>query len=111
MSESEIMATFGLLLLAGSETTATLLSAVTYYILTNQKVLTKLVDEVRTTFSKEEDINMISVNQLKYELAVLDEAMRIHPPVPVGTMRQTPPEGATIDGHWVPGDVSSIPPI
>lgn len=108
MSEAEIVPTFGLLLLAGSETTARLLSAATFYLLTNQRLLKKLVTEIRTTFTRKAEITMLSVNQLKYELAVLDETMRIHPPTPNGSPRKTPPEGAIIDGHWVVGGVSSF---
>ena len=106
MSQNEIISTFGLLLLAGSETTATLLSAVTYYLLTNQQVMRKLVAEIRDTFKMEKDITMVSVNQLTYEIAVLEEAMRLQPPVPSGSIRITPKEGALVGGHWVPGNVS-----
>ena len=109
MTTDEIISTFGILLIAGSETTATLLSAATYYLLINKEVLDKLVTEIRTAFENEDEITMVSVNKLKYELAVLDEAMRIHPPVPIGSMRITPPQGAMVNGEWVPGGVSACP--
>ena len=105
MTTDEIVSTFGILLIAGSETTATLLSAVVYYLLQEPEVMSKLVEEIRTSFKTEDEITMVSVNKLKYELAVLDEGMRIHPPAPLGTLRQTPREGAIINGEWVPGDV------
>ena len=108
MTTDEIVSTSGFLLLAGSETTATLLAAVTYFLLMNQEVLAKLVVEIRTTFKTEEEINMVSVNALKYQLAVLDETMRLHPPAPLGSFRMTPPEGASVGGIWVPGNVSVV---
>jgi cytochrome P450 len=66
--------------LAGSETTASLLSGVTYYLLSNPSILDKLVKEIRTTFQNEDSITMVSTSGLKYELAVIEEALRIFPP-------------------------------
>lgn len=110
MSIPEIKATSSILLLAGSETTATLLSAVTYYLLApgNERVLKKLVEEIRTSFEREEEIDMVSVNKLRYQLAVLDETMRVHPPAPFGSPRVVPGEGQWVSGYWVPGGVSYI---
>ena len=45
------------------------------------------------------------MNRLPYLLAVLEEALRHYPPVPVALSRVTPPEGASVCGVWVPGDV------
>lgn len=106
MSKEEITATFSILLVAGSETTATLLSAVTFYLLKNPRVMEILRKEIRTSFEKEEEITQISVNKLKYLFAVLEEGMRMHPPAPRGGPRVVPKGGAMIDGTWVPGGVS-----
>ena len=103
MTKDEIVATFGILLIAGSETTATLLAAATFYLCKNQEVMKKLVEEIRTSFETEDDITMISVNKLRYLLAVLDEALRIHPPVPQGPPRVVPNKGEYINGQFVPG--------
>jgi len=108
MSKEEIIPTFATLLLAGSETTATLLSAVTFYLLKTPAVMAKLTHEIRSSFTAEGEITQISVNRLKYLLAVLDEAMRIHPPTPRGGPRVVPGKGEYIDGFWVPGGVSSF---
>jgi cytochrome P450 len=105
MSKEEITATFSILLVAGSETTATLLSAVTFYLLKYPKVMDKLRNEVRTTFQNEDEITQISVNKLKYLFAVLEEGMRMHPPAPRGGPRVVPESGATVDGIWIPGGV------
>jgi tryprostatin B 6-hydroxylase len=35
---------------------------------------------------------------------IIHESLRLHPPVPGGLQRVTPPEGATIAGKYVPGD-------
>ncbi|KAJ0269092.1 hypothetical protein COL940_012771 [Colletotrichum noveboracense] len=66
----------------------------------------KLVAEVRSTFEKEDDITIISVNKLSYMLACLDEALRIYPPVSMGLPRVTPKEGATVCGRFIPGNMT-----
>ncbi|KAK0115298.1 hypothetical protein ONS96_013757 [Cadophora gregata f. sp. sojae] len=102
MTFSELAETGGLLIAAGAETTASLLSGVTYHLLMNPSILTKLKDEVRGAFSTESEINMISVNGLEYLLAVLNEALRILPPVPGNLNRITPKGGCMIAGHFLP---------
>lgn len=49
---------------------------------------------------------MVSVNSLSYLLAVLDEALRMFPPVVNTTPRVTPAEGAEIAGHYVPKNMN-----
>src|SRR5277367_3709343 len=66
--------------LAGSETTASSLCGTIYYMLKNPSVLEKLVKEVRTTFSTEDEINIENTYNLKYGLAVIEETLVIFPP-------------------------------
>lgn len=106
MSRAEINATFNILMIAGSETTATLLSGCTYLLHKHPHVLQKLQAEIRGSFSSDEDITMLRVSYLKYLDAVIEESLRLYPPVPIALTRSTPLEGATICGHWVPGNVS-----
>lgn len=104
MSKEEIVATFEVLMLAGSETTATLLSGVTYLLLKTPEVMKKLVAEIRSNFTHSHDITLASVSNLKYELAVLEEALRIMPPVATALVRLVPPGlGEMVGGHFVPG--------
>ena len=104
MSREEIVATFEVLMVAGSETTATLLSGVTYQLLKNPSVMKKLVAEIRSRFAHSHEITLASVNDLTYELAVLDEALRIMPPVASALVRLVPPgPGDFVGGHFVPG--------
>ncbi|KAJ3545029.1 hypothetical protein NM208_g2727 [Fusarium decemcellulare] len=58
MTESEIAATSRVLIIAGSETTATLLSGATFYLLTNRDKYEKLVKEIRSSFSSKEGITI-----------------------------------------------------
>lgn len=105
MNLDELVANSYVLIIAGSETTATLLSGVTYYILTVPGVLDNLKTEIRSAFSSEEEITWSAVNQLKYTLAVLNEGLRMYPPVPFGFPRIVEGKGDYICGRWVPGGV------
>ncbi|KAH7125636.1 cytochrome P450 [Dendryphion nanum] len=103
MTKEEMVSNAGVLVLGGSETTATLLSGTTYLLLKHPDVLKKLNNEVRGAFRHEDEIDLLSINKLDYMLAVLDEAMRVYPPVPNAGNRLVPKGGAMVAGKWVPG--------
>lgn len=92
-----------LLVNAGSETTATLLTGAIYLLVTHEDVLKKLVAEVRGRFQRPEDMTLSSVAGLTYMLAVLDEALRVYPPDAVSSPRLVPAGGHEIAGSFVPG--------
>ncbi|KAJ5384673.1 hypothetical protein N7517_002584 [Penicillium concentricum] len=106
MTIREMEANAALLILAGSETTASLLSGFTYYIMTNPSAYRKLVDEIRGSFKSYEDIDFQRVGHLTYLNAALEESLRVYPPVPAIIPRVVPKEGALIDGQFVPENVS-----
>ncbi|ETS83962.1 hypothetical protein PFICI_05838 [Pestalotiopsis fici W106-1] len=102
MSELEMVDNSVLLTTAGSETTATTLTATTYFLGTHPEVLAKLSTEIRSSFKNEEEININSVQNLPYMLAVLKEVMRVYPPVPIALVRRAAPGGAEIAGRYIP---------
>lgn len=107
MTREEIKATSRVLIIAGSETTATLLSGATFLLLKNPSAMKKAVDEVRNTFVHASDITFASVTaQLPYLNACLEESLRLYPPVPTVLPRRTGPEGDIINGCFIPPDVS-----
>ena len=91
-----------ILIIAGSETTATLLSGLTYLLLTNPDAMKKLAAEIRTTFESEDEITMASAANLPYMHACLNEALRRYPPGASGFPRVVPRGGANIAGTFVP---------
>lgn len=108
MTREEILGTSRVLLTAGSETTATLLSGATYYLLQNPAVLHRVQCEVREAFTSADNITLRSVSTpglLPYLDAVLQESLRCYPSIPAMLPRITGPEGAVIDGNSVPGNV------
>ncbi|KAI4127757.1 MAG: hypothetical protein LQ341_006758, partial [Variospora aurantia] len=109
MTREEIISTSGVLLIGGSETTATLLSGATYHLLTNPDKFVKLQAEVRGAFQDESDMTLNSLAKhdlLPYLEAVLIESLRMYPPVPANLPRVTGPEGDIIDGYFVPANTS-----
>jgi len=70
ISREEIDATFNILVIAGSETTATLLSGCMYLLQKNPAVLEKLKEEVRGAFKNDDEITVTRVRQ--YLLCVVD---------------------------------------
>ena len=87
---------------AGTETTATLLSGLTYYLLKNPEKLAKLQHEVRGAFDSDEDISLQKLADLKYLHACLQEALRVYPPVPAGMPRMMAAGGGIVCGRFVP---------
>ncbi|KAK7937712.1 cytochrome P450 [Apiospora aurea] len=101
LTEDQWLLNTSQLIVAGSETTATLLCGVTYLLLTNPAALAKATEEVRTTFKSDKDITLLSVMNLPYLLACLNEALRRYPSIVGGLPRQTPEGGSTIAGKYV----------
>jgi len=106
MEYDEIVSNARVLVIAGSETTATALAGAAYLLAMHRDVQRKLAEEVRGTFKSEEEIEWTSVGGLKYMLAVLDESMRIMPPAPGSFPRVCQEGGDVICGKFVPGGVS-----
>jgi cytochrome P450 len=78
----ELEATTALLIMAGSESTSTQMTATTNYLVRNPAKLAKLVTEIRSAFQCDSDITLRAVENLVYLKAVLQEGMRLGPPVP-----------------------------
>jgi len=107
MTHAEIHGNAEALISAGSETTATALSGLTYYITTNPQALKRIQEEVRTAFETEDDITMTSTAQLKYLHACIEETLRCYPPVAETPPRVSP--GEYVSGHYIPKGVSKSP--
>ena len=106
MTKPEIIRNSGTLVVAGSETTASALSGLTYYLLRNPRVHAKLVRHIRGAFSRDEDINLTAVKKIDYLTACLEEVLRLYPPVVETPGRLSP--GDVINGQFVPKGVSAF---
>ncbi|KAF1941734.1 cytochrome P450 monooxygenase-like protein [Clathrospora elynae] len=106
LTREEMTTNAVLFLIAGSETTATTLSGATYLLLKNPDAYTKLVQEIRSTFTSLADITIEGVNKMNYMIACLQEGLRYYPPVPTGFPRVVPKGGDHISGHYIPEGTS-----
>lgn len=108
LTDEELVYNADLLMIAGSETTATALLGVTYYLLKTPHTYKRVTEEVRAAFERAEDITFKEANaRLPYMLACLNEAMRLFPSVPLALLRITndgPP--ISIAGYTIPPAVS-----
>jgi cytochrome P450 len=102
----QIMQNSSNLIIAGSETTATALAGITYLLLKNPEIFRRVVDEVRQAYNSEDEITLLSVNNLPLMLACINESLRLYPPVALGLPRTVPQGGAMVAGEYVPQGVS-----
>ncbi|KAL2266034.1 hypothetical protein VTJ83DRAFT_5386 [Remersonia thermophila] len=103
LTPGEIVENANILIIAGSETTATLLSGATFHLLTHPDKHGRLVREIRGAFATEADITVTALGQLKYLNAVLKEALRMYPPIPGALPRTVTGAGEVIDNYWISG--------
>ncbi|KAK1456008.1 cytochrome P450 [Colletotrichum cuscutae] len=106
MLTEEIYAAAQVLIVAGSETTATGLTAATYLLCENPQTLAKLTSEIRNTFENEDDITIQSTAGLSYLNAAIEEALRLGPPGPGTFPRVVPDGGRMVCGQFVPAGYS-----
>lgn len=106
LTREEIDENSRVLIIAGSETTATALSGAVFFLGNHPDVLRRLAAEVRTSFSTEDEIDLLSVQRLKYLTAVIEESLRMYPPVASALPRRTQSGGDFICGQFVPEGVS-----
>ncbi|KAI9038867.1 cytochrome P450 [Aspergillus affinis] len=104
LTRSEMHFNSQILMVGGTETTATLLAGMTYYLLRSPKIMEKLCAEIRDTFKTQLDITLSALAKLEYLHACVLEGLRIFPPAPMGMARITPPQGNVICGHQIPGN-------
>lgn len=89
-----------LIVVAGSDSTAAALAHTFFELAYNANLVKALQKELDALPSLAHD-NLIQVSLLD---AVINEALRLHPPVPSGTQRITPPEGLQIGEKHIPGN-------
>jgi len=89
-----------LIVIAGSDSVAAALTHIFFHLAWDPVLVKRLQAEFDALPSIEHD-NLMTVDLLD---AVINEVMRLHPPVPSGTQRVTPPEGMWIGDRFIPGD-------
>ncbi|KAI2615890.1 cytochrome P450 [Hypoxylon sp. NC1633] len=94
------------IIIAGSDTIAPTLVFAFYELARNPAHQKILLDELA-------DVNIydpLALQRCTHLTAVINETLRLHPPVPTGGYRQSPPAGMTIAGTYIPGNITIVSP-
>ncbi|KAF2802071.1 cytochrome P450 [Mytilinidion resinicola] len=103
-SEPELVVESLMLSIGGSDTTSSSLATIIYMLIANPDKFAKLKAEIDPYHGP---LNHQTLSQFAYLNAIVREALRILPPIGSGLLhRTTPPEGITIDGTYIPGNMN-----
>ncbi|CAI7643427.1 unnamed protein product [Penicillium pancosmium] len=103
LSEYELESNASVIVLAGSETPADLLSGLTYWLLKTPEALLKATSEVRSLMSDESEITFGNVDaRLSYVQACVNEALRLYPSLPGELQRMSPNRPIQVSGYQIP---------
>jgi cytochrome P450 len=94
-----------LIIVAGSDTTATTLVHLFWYLAANKVIQDKLRKEVKSLVGNG-PIEAQQLQDCEYLNGCINESLRLNPPVPSGVFRKTPKEGVMIGNTFVPGDTT-----
>lgn len=108
LTDEDIIVNSDLIMDAGSEPTATLLSGLTYWLLKTPHALQRVTREVRDAFNTDEEMTFLETrSKLPYLLACLEEGLRVFPPIPLTLSRSVPGEAPMeVCGLMIPPNVS-----
>ncbi|KAI0399311.1 cytochrome P450 [Xylaria palmicola] len=95
------------MVVAGADTVSHALTAVTYFLCANPACLKGLQDEIRG-LGHYDELTGTRLASAQYLNAVLEETLRVFPPVAFGLPRVSP--GDHVDGHWVPAGATVSAP-
>ncbi|KAI0191579.1 cytochrome P450 [Astrocystis sublimbata] len=100
-----------LIIIAGSDTTATTLIHSFYELGRDPNVVHKIRQELEQHgIRNDESLQIPLLSRMEYLTAFLYETLRLHPTNPGGLFRLTPQGGVKINGHYLPGGVKVVNP-
>jgi cytochrome P450 len=94
------------IIIAGSDTVAPTLVFLFYELALNKGHTDRLYEELQTI-----DIHdRTALQGLPLLNGLINETLRLHPPVPSGGYRETPAQGLTVAGQYIPGKTTIVSP-
>ncbi|ORY64225.1 putative benzoate 4-monooxygenase cytochrome P450 [Pseudomassariella vexata] len=98
-------------IIAGSETTATTLAAILYYLALQPAVLAKLQSQVDALMPIPSSWTYEKMKSITYIDDIINETLRLKPALLTGGYRVTPPQGIQVDEQFIPGDTNVFVPV
>ncbi|GLB04918.1 hypothetical protein AtubIFM57258_010944 [Aspergillus tubingensis] len=94
-----------------ADTTATILAAAMYQLVQHPEQVQRLRDEVSPYITApSHEVLHEKIANLPHLNAIINETLRLHPPVAASLQRKTPPEGITIEGVYISGNMTVMCP-
>ncbi|KAH9208989.1 cytochrome P450 [Leptodontidium sp. 2 PMI_412] len=99
-----------LVIVAGSDTTAATLTYLFYHLASDPSLVENLRKELQPLLKQDGSFDNKELQNAEYLNGVINETLRLHPPVPGGVSRYTPKEGVVVGETRIPGEtVVSVP--
>lgn len=109
LTDHEIISQVTMLLFAGYETSATTLVFLAYSLATNPDVMTRLQEEIDSTFPNKTPVQYEALMQMEYLDSVVNECLRLYPPA--ARLERTAKETVRINGITIPKDMIVMVPV
>lgn len=93
-----------LVIVAGSDTTSATLVHVFNYLAQDSALVEKARAELEPLLREDGSFDNKEANNAQFVNGCINEALRLHPPVPTALQRLTPPEGLQVGDTYIPGD-------
>lgn len=93
------------IIIAGSDTVAAILSHIFYVLGTHLEHMVKLREELQQLIYSDGKFEHQKIHQADHLNAIINETLRLYPVPPTTITRKTLPEGITIEGTWIPGNM------
>ncbi|KMP05031.1 cytochrome P450 3A6 [Coccidioides immitis RMSCC 2394] len=100
-----------LTIVGGSDTTAATLTFLFYHLAKDPSQVEKLRAELEPLLNGKPQLDPKDVSKAQHLNGVIQETLRLHPAIPSGFPRVTPPEGVTISGTYIPGGTTIVIPL
>lgn len=111
LSTEDLVAEAGILIVAGTDTTTTSVTATLFYLLHYPSTLARIQKDIRSMFADVEDIRIgTKLSSYRYLFACIDEAMRLTPGVGAVLPREILPGGLMVDGIPFPEGIDVAVP-
>lgn len=89
-----------------SDTTASTFASILYELVRNPEHISKVREEITPNLTSTGDVLDQKIQHLNHLNGVINETLRLHPPVPTALPRCTPPEGLEIGDKHIPGNTT-----